>query len=236
MVTLITVHLINESDWLHVHRVTLRRHSRASDALPVAWLLEPLAHAPAVLQATLLLCAVAARTALAKPGYPHHAVDYYAHPRYAFNYGVHDAVTGDVKSQSEHRDGDVVKGQYSLVEPDGSVRTVDYTADPVNGFNAVVHKTPGVHATAHVVKAAAVAPVVKQHIAYEAAAPIAAPVAAPVALAKTAHVQYAPAPAHTAYADYDLAYDVAPAGYLETGPVQYPASAAAPAHAGYAYY
>ena len=24
-------------------------------------------------------------------------------------------------------------GQYSLVEPDGSVRTVDYTADPVNG-------------------------------------------------------------------------------------------------------
>jgi hypothetical protein len=28
------------------------------------------------------------------------------------------------------------------VEPDGTVRTVDYTADPVNGFNAVVHKTP----------------------------------------------------------------------------------------------
>lgn len=28
-------------------------------------------------------------------------------------------------------------GQYSLVEPDGSIRTVDYTADPVNGFNAV---------------------------------------------------------------------------------------------------
>lgn len=28
-------------------------------------------------------------------------------------------------------------GQYSLVEPDGSIRTVDYTADPINGFNAV---------------------------------------------------------------------------------------------------
>lgn len=42
-------------------------------------------------------------------------------------------MTGDVKSQSEHRDGGFVKGQYSLVEPDGSVRTVDYTADDVNG-------------------------------------------------------------------------------------------------------
>lgn len=32
------------------------------------------------------------------------------------------------------------------MEPDGSVRTVDYTADPVNGFNAVVSKSgPGVH-------------------------------------------------------------------------------------------
>ncbi|XP_073951625.1 cuticle protein 19-like [Choristoneura fumiferana] len=68
-------------------------------------------------------------------------------PRYAFNYGVADHTTGDVKSQHESRDGDVVKGQYSLVEPDGSVRTVDYTADPVHGFNAVVSKSaPNLHA------------------------------------------------------------------------------------------
>jgi hypothetical protein len=33
-----------------------------------------------------------------------------------------------------------VKGQYSLVEPDGSVRTVDYTSDPEHGFNAIVTK------------------------------------------------------------------------------------------------
>lgn len=50
-----------------------------------------------------------------------------------------------------------VSGQYSLVEPDGSVRTVDYTADDVHGFNAVVSKSaPTVHATAavkHVVQA-----------------------------------------------------------------------------------
>ncbi|XP_058464104.1 cuticle protein 19-like [Malaya genurostris] len=76
--------------------------------------------------------------------YGHHEdehVDYYAPPKYAFKYGVNDFHTGDVKSQHETRDGDVVKGQYSLVEPDGSVRTVDYTADKHSGFNAVVHKT-----------------------------------------------------------------------------------------------
>lgn len=64
-----------------------------------------------------------------------------AYPKYAFNYGIKDPHTGDIKSQAEERDGDVVKGQYSLVEPDGSVRTVDYTADDHNGFNAVVHKS-----------------------------------------------------------------------------------------------
>ncbi|KAM7354928.1 cuticular protein 66Cb isoform 1-T1 [Cochliomyia hominivorax] len=72
-------------------------------------------------------------------------VDYYAPPKYAFKYGVNDFHTGDVKSQHETRDGDSVKGQYSLVEPDGSIRTVDYTADKHNGFNAVVHKTAPVH-------------------------------------------------------------------------------------------
>ena len=57
-----------------------------------------------------------------------------------------DPHTGDLKSQWEQRDGDVVKGSYSLVEPDGSIRTVDYTADKHSGFNAVVSKTgPNVH-------------------------------------------------------------------------------------------
>ncbi|XP_055322745.1 cuticle protein 8-like [Sitodiplosis mosellana] len=64
-----------------------------------------------------------------------------AYPKYSFNYGIKDPHTGDIKSQAEERDGDVVKGQYSLVEPDGSVRTVDYVADDHNGFNAVVHKS-----------------------------------------------------------------------------------------------
>ncbi|XP_069668747.1 adult-specific cuticular protein ACP-20-like [Periplaneta americana] len=70
-----------------------------------------------------------------------HDVDYYAYPKYSFKYSVNDYHTGDVKSQHEVRDGDVVKGQYSLVEPDGTLRTVDYTADKHSGFNAVVTKT-----------------------------------------------------------------------------------------------
>uniref|UniRef100_A0A336M0P1 CSON007040 protein n=1 Tax=Culicoides sonorensis TaxID=179676 RepID=A0A336M0P1_CULSO len=81
-----------------------------------------------------------------------------AYPKYSFNYGIKDPHTGDVKSQHEVRDGDVVKGQYSLVEPDGSVRTVDYTADDHNGFNAVVSKSgPAIHA-APVHKAVVAAP------------------------------------------------------------------------------
>lgn len=63
-----------------------------------------------------------------------------SYPQYQFGYNVQDALTGDSKTQEESRDGDVVKGSYSLIEPDGSRRTVNYYADPVNGFNAVVQK------------------------------------------------------------------------------------------------
>ncbi|EFA07310.1 Pupal cuticle protein Edg-84A-like Protein [Tribolium castaneum] len=78
-----------------------------------------------------------------------HIIDYYAPPKYTFKYGVSDYHTGDIKSQQESRDGDVVKGQYSVVEPDGSVRTVEYTADKHSGFNAVVHKTAPQHQQQH---------------------------------------------------------------------------------------
>ncbi|XP_075154054.1 crystallin [Haematobia irritans] len=66
--------------------------------------------------------------------------DYDAHPQYSFAYDVRDSLTGDDKQQEEKRDGDVVQGQYSLIEPDGSRRIVEYTADDINGFNAVVSK------------------------------------------------------------------------------------------------
>lgn len=68
--------------------------------------------------------------------------EYDPHPKYSYSYDVEDPYTGDSKSQVETRDGDVVKGQYSLLDSDGTRRIVDYSADPVNGFNAVVSKTP----------------------------------------------------------------------------------------------
>ncbi|XP_061710130.1 cuticle protein 7-like [Cydia pomonella] len=75
--------------------------------------------------------------------------------KYEYSYSVADGHSGDNKSQHETRDGDVVKGSYSLKEADGSIRTVEYTADPHNGFNAVVHNTAPSHAPV-VVKAAPV--------------------------------------------------------------------------------
>ncbi|XP_063361311.1 cuticle protein 8-like [Cydia amplana] len=78
-----------------------------------------------------------------------------AHPKYEYTYSVADGHTGDNKSQQETRDGDVVKGSYSFHEADGSIRTVEYTADDHNGFNAVVHNTAPTNAPA-VLKAAPV--------------------------------------------------------------------------------
>ncbi|XP_073817924.1 larval cuticle protein A2B-like [Musca autumnalis] len=64
------------------------------------------------------------------------------HPQYKYGYDVKDSISGDSKSQVEERNGDVVRGEYSLIDADGFKRTVKYTADDVNGFNAVVHREP----------------------------------------------------------------------------------------------
>jgi len=108
-------------------------------------------------------------------GYGHgHGHDYYAHPKYSYAYGVNDHHTGDKKSASETRDGGVVKGHYSLLQPDGITRTVEYVADPVHGFQAkVINSGHAVHAVAPVVKHVAVAPVVAHHApVVHAAAPV----------------------------------------------------------------
>lgn len=67
-------------------------------------------------------------------------IDEYAPAKYDFNYGVHDEHTGDIKSQTETRDGDVVQGSYTVIDPDGFKRTVTYTADEHNGFKAIVNR------------------------------------------------------------------------------------------------
>ena len=69
-------------------------------------------------------------------------VDFETMPNYDFSYGVHDSVSGDIKSQVESRSGDSVQGAYSLLDADGYKRTVTYTADDLNGFNAVVKREP----------------------------------------------------------------------------------------------
>ncbi|XP_013187161.2 cuticle protein 18.6 [Amyelois transitella] len=100
-------------------------------ATPVAKIITPVAKVIAPAQKVLVAA--------------HHEEEY-AHPKYEFSYSVSDAHTGDNKSQHEVRDGDVVHGEYSLLEADGSVRTVHYTADDHSGFNAVVsHSAPGHH-------------------------------------------------------------------------------------------
>ena len=55
-------------------------------------------------------------------------------PEYAFAYGVEDPQSGNAQSHQEQRDGDKVRGEYKVLEADGSVRTVTYTVDPKNGF------------------------------------------------------------------------------------------------------
>jgi hypothetical protein len=65
-----------------------------------------------------------------------------AYPRYKFEYGVTDYTTGDSHGQKESRDGNNVVGQYSLKEPDGYIRTVNYHADNC-GFRAQVQNSGG---------------------------------------------------------------------------------------------
>lgn len=112
-------------------------------------------------------------------------------PQYSFAYDVQDALTGDSKSQVESRNGDIVQGQYSLADPDGTRRIVDYTADPINGFNAVVRKAP----------LAVAAPVVARAVAAPAApvlAARAAPLLAQPAIAAPAPLAYSAFPAPVA--------------------------------------
>jgi len=71
--------------------------------------------------------------------------DYFAYPKYKFEYGVKDVKTGDHKSQWETRDGDVVKGEYTLDESDGTKRVVQYKADGKTGFHAIVKKIGHAH-------------------------------------------------------------------------------------------
>jgi len=94
--------------------------------------------------AFLAVLGYAAAGAVASPHYLYQ--DYYAYPKYSYNYGVADKVTGDQKSAGEVRDGEYTKGYYQLVQPDGVLRTVYYWSHPKAGFQAqVVNKGKALH-------------------------------------------------------------------------------------------
>lgn len=170
-------------------------------AAPVAKYAAPLAYTAPIAKVAAAPLAYAAPVAKT-------IEEYDPHPQYQYAYNIEDALTGDSKSQQETRDGDVVTGSYSVNDPDGTRRTVDYTADPVNGFNAVVRKEP-------LVAKYAAAPVVAK-----VAAPLAysAPIAAPVITKVASPLAYT-APIHA-----PLAY-TAPVAKIAA-----PLSYAAPTH------
>ncbi|XP_058123298.1 uncharacterized protein LOC131265054 [Anopheles coustani] len=105
-----------------------------------------------------LLACLAVAVFAQYPGHGHEHKEHYAHPKYKFEYGVKDPHTGDHKTQWEVRDGDVVKGQYTLHEADGTERVVDYKSDAHNGFEADVKKVGHAHHPQHYASHPAPAP------------------------------------------------------------------------------
>lgn len=201
------------------------------------------AYAPAPISYAAPLAKVAYAAPVAKVAYAAPVAKLaYAEPEapahYEFNYSVHDTQSGDIKQQHEQRAGEALQGSYSLVQPDGVHRIVDYTADEVHGFNAVVRYEG--QATEAPTKIAYAAPVAK--LAY--AAPVAkvayAPAPVTYAAAPVAKVAYAPAPityaaapvAKVAYAPAPVTYAAAPVAKVAyaSAPVAY----AAPAKLAYA--
>jgi len=62
--------------------------------------------------------------------------------QYNYEYKVADEVAQNYISKSEARDGDNLTGQYSYVDPNGDLITVNYVAGPM-GFSAVTDKQEG---------------------------------------------------------------------------------------------
>lgn len=143
---------------------------------------------------------------------------------YDFEYSIQDTHTGDVKQQKESRAGDAVHGSYSLVQPDGVYRIVEYTADKEHGFNANVryegHPTEAPHVAKVLApqyqyvaapkiayaapKIAYSAPVYSSPISYAAPKVYSAPklaYAAPVA-----KIAYQTAPAHVTFSSPAISY------------------------------
>lgn len=70
-----------------------------------------------------------------------HEVHIKAHPEYHYGFKIDDDKHHVYTDKKEDRDGHKVTGSYSLLQPDGKIRNVHYTADKHSGFHAEVTYT-----------------------------------------------------------------------------------------------
>ncbi|XP_018318748.1 SWI/SNF chromatin-remodeling complex subunit SNF5 [Agrilus planipennis] len=70
------------------------------------------------------------------------AEDYDPNPSYQFGFYVKDDVNTNYQNRKEQREGNTISGSYSVVDSDGFLRTVKYTAHPKEGFKAEVIRKP----------------------------------------------------------------------------------------------
>ncbi|KAL1139090.1 hypothetical protein AAG570_009151, partial [Ranatra chinensis] len=68
--------------------------------------------------------------------------DYDPNPQYQFAFDIKDDEFTNYQQRKEQREGDKISGSYSVVDADGYIRTVTYTADPLEGFKADVVRQP----------------------------------------------------------------------------------------------
>lgn len=68
--------------------------------------------------------------------------DYDPNPHYQFGFDIKDDEFTNYQQRKEQREGDKISGSYSVVDSDGYIRTVKYTADPLEGFKADVVREP----------------------------------------------------------------------------------------------
>jgi hypothetical protein len=67
------------------------------------------------------------------------SLDCVAKPDYnLYSYGVQDPETGNAQTHRETRDGGEVVGEYKVLQADGVLRIVKYTADAKNGFRSTI--------------------------------------------------------------------------------------------------
>uniref|UniRef100_A0A336M0M3 CSON009578 protein n=1 Tax=Culicoides sonorensis TaxID=179676 RepID=A0A336M0M3_CULSO len=69
--------------------------------------------------------------------------EYDNHPSYQFGFDVKDDEYTNYQNRKENRDdAGIITGSYQVVDSDGFIRTVKYTAHPKDGFKAEVTRTP----------------------------------------------------------------------------------------------